>query len=952
MQQTGQLSTRDRVDEGREEDRVDHVDAELDPLERRAPDDRQRDGAERELEQELGLDRRVRQAHDPEGLLWVTVVARKNPCVTDELAVAEREREADGPVQDRGDREVGEDLRDDGAGVLRAREADLQEREAGLHEDHEAAGDEHPDGVDRRRCPQYAAIAASSVSAYAAAGSSSERRGRAPRRTRINLIVIRPPGSEITSSSLRPAARGSLARCRRFASGFRRPVGVPRAGRNARCGCLATWTTPSPRAARIGWPRSTLEEDPCHIPVVSTTSMPPSGAPTGARSGSRTSPSPAPTSSARTSSPAPSSASGSPRPSSRQLQATLAAGEPLDPALADAVAAAMKEWALEQGATHFTHWFQPLTGSTAEKHDSFFAPDRRRHGDRRVLRQGAHPGRAGRVVVPDRRHPGDVRGPRLHGLGPDVAGVHPREPQRRAAVHPDGVRVVDGRGAGQQDPAAALDGRAVAARPCARCGCSATTSAARVFTTVGPEQEYFLIDEQYYFERPDLVTTGRTLFGAKPPKGQELDDHYFGSIPERVLACMLDAERELAKLGVPVKTRHNEVAPAQYEIAPIFENSNIASDHQQLIMEILQNVARRLRPGLPAAREALRGRQRLRQAQQLVDGHRHGRQPARAGRDAAREPAVPVLLRRGHPGRRQAPGAAARVGRQRRPRPSPGRQRGAAGDHLGVPRRPARRHLRRDRGGAGDGAHAGGYLELGASVLPPLPEHDGDRNRTSPFAFTGNKFEFRALGSSMSLALPEHCAQHDRRQAIDDLADKLEQATSGGEVGRGGDPRVVKQAWSDHKRDYGGVPAISEFAPGRLAAVRRPPALRHVLLPRLPLPLERAPAEPARGARQPQRHRRRDDRPRELERRHRRGLLARARRRSAAVAEGAGRRSRSSGFESSTTLPVKYAYVAVQALDSAGHVLGTSQTVSVIGYAASLPSAGGGRGRCGRRRED
>ncbi len=117
--------------------------------------------------------------------------------------------------------------------------------------------------------------------------------------------------------------------------------------------------------------------------------------------------------------------------------------------------------------------------------------------------------------------------------------------------------------------------------------------AQRVFTTVGPEQEYFLIDEQYYFERPDLLTTGRTLFGAKPPKGHELDDHYFGSIPERILACMLETERELAKLGVPVKTRHNEVAPNQYEMAPIFENSNVGSDHQQLTMQVLQNVARR-----------------------------------------------------------------------------------------------------------------------------------------------------------------------------------------------------------------------------------------------------------------------------------------------------------------------------------------------------------------------
>ena len=158
--------------------------------------------------------------------------------------------------------------------------------------------------------------------------------------------------------------------------------------------------------------------------------------------------------------------------------------------------------------------------------------------------------------------------------------------------------------------------------------------AARVFTTIGCEQEYFLIDEQYYFERPDLLTTGRTLFGAKPPKGHELDDHYFGSIPERILAYMLEVELELAKLGVPIKTRHNEVAPNQYEVAPIFENSNVGADHQMLTMQIMQNTARRYGLGVPAAREAVRGRERLGQAQQLVDGHRHRAEPARPGRHA------------------------------------------------------------------------------------------------------------------------------------------------------------------------------------------------------------------------------------------------------------------------------------------------------------------------------
>ena len=155
----------------------------------------------------------------------------------------------------------------------------------------------------------------------------------------------------------------------------------------------------------------------------------------------------------------------------KALQKTLARGEALDTSLADAVAQAMKDWAMEKGATHYTHWFQPLTGSTAEKHDSFYAPDGRRDGDRGVLGQGADPGRARRVVVSDGRHPRDVRGARLHGVGPDLAGVHPGEPERGAAVHPDGVHVLDGRGAGQQDPAAALDGRAVGRGDEARWSC-------------------------------------------------------------------------------------------------------------------------------------------------------------------------------------------------------------------------------------------------------------------------------------------------------------------------------------------------------------------------------------------------------------------------------------------------------------------------------------------------
>ena len=381
----------------------------------------------------------------------------------------------------------------------------------------------------------------------------------------------------------------------------------------------------------------------------------------------------------------------------KRLQRTLARGEALDTSLADAVALAMKEWALEKGATHYTHWFQPLTGLDRREARQLLRPDRRRHRDRGVLRQGADPGRARRLELPDRRHPRDVRGARLHRLGPDQPGVHPREPQRHAAVHPDRVRVVDRRGARPQDPAAALDGRAVEVGDPRAEAVRQTPTRNRVFTTVGPEQEYFLIDEQYYFERPDLITTGRTLFGAKPPKGHELDDHYFGSIPERILACMLETERELSKLGVPVKTRHNEVAPNQYEIAPIFENSNVGSDHQQLTMQMMQNVARRYGLVCLLHEKPFAGVNGSGKHNNWSMGTDTGENLLEPGDTPHENLAVPVLLRGGDPGRQQVPGPVARVDRVARPGSSPRRQRGAAGDHLDLPRRRARERVRRDR---------------------------------------------------------------------------------------------------------------------------------------------------------------------------------------------------------------------------------------------------------------
>ena len=297
----------------------------------------------------------------------------------------------------------------------------------------------------------------------------------------------------------------------------------------------------------------------------------------------------------------------------------------------------------------------------------------------------------------------------------------------------------------------------------------------RVFTTVGPEQEYFLIDQQYYFERPRPDQRGRTLFGAKPPKGHELDDHYFGSIPERVLACMLETEQELAKLGVPVKTRHNEVAPAQYEIAPIFENSNVGSDHQQLTMQTLQNVARRYGLVCLLHEKPFAGVNGSGKHNNWSMGTDTGDEPARARRHAAREPVVPVLLRRGHPAVNQHQAllrasvanagrttAWARTRRRRRSSRSswaPSSRRSSTTIEAGEDRRPT----------------PGSFLELGTPVLPPLPMHGGDRNRTSPFAFTGNKFEFRAArGRARRWPSPTRCSTRSWPRASTSCPARLE----------------------------------------------------------------------------------------------------------------------------------------------------------------------------------
>ncbi|MDQ3644932.1 MAG: glutamine synthetase III [Actinomycetota bacterium] len=482
----------------------------------------------------------------------------------------------------------------------------------------------------------------------------------------------------------------------------------------------------------------------------------------------------------------------------KRLQRTLDNGEALEPSIADAVALAMKEWALENGATHYTHWFQPLTGSTAEKHDSFFGPTQ-----------------DGNAIA-------DFSGSELIQGEPDAS-----------SFPTGGVRATfEARGYTAWDPTspafilenpngallciptafASWTGEALDAKiPLLRSMDALSKSAIRalrllgdeeserVFTTIGAEQEYFLIDEQYFFERPDLQITGRTLFGARPPKGHELDDHYFGSIPERVLAFMMESERELAKLGVPVKTRHNEVAPAQYEIAPVFENSNVGSDHQQLTMQVMKSVARNyglicLLHEKPFA--GVNGSGKHNNWSMGTDTGYNLMEPGETPSENVKFLffcAAVISAVNKHQGLLRASvaniGQDHRLGANEAPPAIISIFLGAELDKV----------FESLASGDGEPNTEGSTMVLGASMLPPLPRHGGDRNRTSPFAFTGNKFEFRALGSSMSLSFPNSVLNTIVAEAIDDLADQLE-----AKVGDGGDvaagvAAVVKDAYVANK---------------------------------------------------------------------------------------------------------------------------------------------------------
>jgi glutamine synthetase len=460
------------------------------------------------------------------------------------------------------------------------------------------------------------------------------------------------------------------------------------------------------------------------------------------------------------------------------LLQTIESGDTLDPSVADVVASAMKDWAIEKGATHYAHVFFPLTGATAEKHDSFITPSS--DGGARCefsgsqLIQGEPDGSS--FPTGGIRQTFEARGYTIWDV---TSPAYILENQNGTTLCiPTAFVSWTGEALDKKTPLLrsmqALNQQAQ--RVLRLFG---HDDGASVSSTAGPEQEYFLIDRHFYFARPDLVSSGRTLFGAQPPKGQEFDDHYFGAIPDRVLSCMLETERELFKLGVPVKTRHNEVAPGQYEIAPVFESANLATDHQQLVMITLQRVAAKYgmkclmheKPfaGINGSGKHVNWSLGSSSQGNLLD-------PGDTPHDNAQFLVFCAAVIRAvykFQGLLRSVVASAgndhRLGANEAP---PAIISIFLGDQLTDV-------FDQIKAGGASSSIKKSTLTVGVDVLPPLPKDPGDRNRTSPFAFTGNRFEFRAVGSNQSIAGPLVAMNTAVAESIDYCATALENATSG-----------------------------------------------------------------------------------------------------------------------------------------------------------------------------
>jgi glutamine synthetase len=483
----------------------------------------------------------------------------------------------------------------------------------------------------------------------------------------------------------------------------------------------------------------------------------------------------------------------------RALRRAIAHAESLDPSVADIVASALKDWAVEHGATHYTHWFQPMTGITAEKHDSFLNP------------------------TPDGRAVAEFSGKELIRGEPDASsfpsgGMRSTfEARGYTAWDPTSPPwlLVTSAGTTLVIPTAfvswtgdALDKKTPLLRSMDALSKQAVrvlrlfgSKAQRVYATCGPEQEYFLIDRQFYFARPDLINAGRTLFGARPPKGQEMEDHYFGSIPERVLAFMMEAERELYRVGVPIKTRHNEVAPGQFEVAPIFENANVATDHQMMTMEMLRRMAPKFGLACLMHEKPFAG----------VNGsgkHVNWSMSDETGTNLLNPGDTPhdniqflvfiaAMLRAVNKFQGLLRFSIASAGNDHRlgaNEAPPAIISIFLGDML------TDIFQQLEKAGSAKTTKSGGILDIGVNVLPKLPRDAGDRNRTSPFAFTGNKFEFRAVSANQSIALPIVALNVAAAEALDYCATELEKSLKEGKKLQAAVKTLLVKLIKDNKR--------------------------------------------------------------------------------------------------------------------------------------------------------
>ena len=453
----------------------------------------------------------------------------------------------------------------------------------------------------------------------------------------------------------------------------------------------------------------------------------------------------------------------------KSLRKTIDNGKDLDITVANAVANAMKDWAIEKGATHYTHWFQPMTGITAEKHDSFISPT----ADGRIIMEFS-----GKELIKGEPDASSFPSGGLRATF-EARGYTAWDPTSYAFIKDHSLYIptafcsYGGEVLDKKTPLLrSMEALSAQAVRILRLFGDSTTK--RVITTVGPEQEYFLVDKKLYDERPDLIYTGRTLFGARAPKGQELEDHYFGAIKPRIAAFMQELDEELWKLGVLAKTKHNEVAPAQHELAPIFSTTNVATDHNQLTMETMKNVA--LRHGLvcllhekPFA--GVNGSGKHNNWSLSTDTGKNLFEPGKLPQENAQFLLFLAAVIKGVDEYQDllrvsvaSAGNDHRLGANEAP---PAIISIFLGDELTA-------ILHAIETGTVYGGTLRVNMEIGVNVLPSFTKDTTDRNRTSPFAFTGNKFEFRSLGSQLNIACPNIMLNTIIADELEQFADELE----------------------------------------------------------------------------------------------------------------------------------------------------------------------------------